>query len=500
MTRIINALTEAQWFQDVMGFLRDEKVPISSWLSRRNPGLAISKYLARAMSTWDSFLVELEDSQFLQSATGRGLLRFGRSQYQLEPFPEQSQIARFVLNSQLGSPDHSLAAGDLVVGLRGGSLEWVSTEDVEIQNGRRFVVLVQAREAGTAHNIGNDSPLELQTTLSGVTVDNPAVGQATTFGTGNAALIFFAADDAVKVEIIDPGMPSQPLSLSLNLGTNEYTISLPTDAGGLLIGTAADIQEEIKEAITITPLTLVLMDVRFGGTGLGIVQPSAQTTLKWNNSYIERAGASEESEDSYLRRCYLRFMALGGWAGDGAPPSPVGTDEALEFWARNPPAGQDTSSVTGVKVLSNFLNGSASGKDITILLWGPAGALSADEVTAVEANFYSGRKFSIGSDLHVLTVMNIVVGMAGTVYVKLAAGYTADQVRAAIIARFAQYRSVAAEPGMTIEPSILSARIADALPDGAITIIDLTTPPAPSTLTWQQFPDFDVSSLVIQFV
>jgi hypothetical protein len=500
LTRIINTLTEAQWFQDVMSSLQSYGVPISSWLSRRNPGLSISKYLARVLSVWDSFLAQLEDSQFLQSATGVGLFKFGRSQYQLEPFPERTQLARFVLSDDLGSPDHSVAAGDLVIGLRGGSIEWVNTEAVELQNSKRSVVLFEAREAGTAHNVGNDSPLELLTTLAGVRIANPAVGQATTFGLGNASLIFFAADEDVKVAIVDPLSPSQPLVLNLNLGAKEYEISLATDAGGLLISTPAQVQEAIKGAIAATPLTLLLMDVRFSGTGMGVVQPASQTTLKWSNSYIERAGASQESEDSYRRRCFLRFMTLGGWAGDGAPPSPVGTDEALEFWARNPPAGQETSSVTGVKVLSNFLSGSPSGKDITILIWGPAGALSADETTAVEANFYNGRKFSTGCDLHLLTVMNIVVGMGGTVYVKLSAGYTADQVRAAIITRFAEYRSKAAEPGMTIEPTILSARIADALPDGVITSVDLTLPPSPSTLTWQQFPDFDIAALVVQFV
>lgn len=503
MTRIINTLTEAQWFQDVMSSLQGYGVPISSWLSRRNPGLSISKYLSRVLSVWDGFLADLEDSQFLQSARGIGLFKFGRSQYQLEPFPEQTQIARLVLRSQLGSPDHSLAAGDIVVGLRGSALEWVSTEDVELQNGARAVVLFEASVAGTSHNIPNDSPVELRTTLAGVTVENTAVGQATKLGIDAAGLWLYAYDEGVTVEVIDPGAPNASLTATGDLFTNVITISLATDAGGLIISTAEDVRQVLQTGIDFpsSGVAALLFWVKLQSTGASLMAvTSSPVPLAWNNSYIQRAGASKESEDSYRRRCYLRFMTLGGWAGDGAPPAPVGTDEALEFWARNPPAGQQTSSVTGVKVLSNFLSGSASGKDITILIWGPAGALSADEVTAVEANFYNGRKFSIGSDLHLLTVMNIVVGMVGTVYVKLSAGYTEDQVRAAIVERFVQYRTVAAEPGMTIEPSILSARIADSLPDGAITIVDLTTPAAPSTLTWQQFPDFDVASLVIQFV
>lgn len=501
MLRIIQQLTEAEWFRDLMTAMEAAEVPVAAWLSSRNPGLAMSKFLARAMSVWDQYLADLEDSLFLQSAQGNGLFKFGRSQYQLQRYPEHTQLARFVLTSAAGSPDQSVAAGELTAGLRGGLQEWTSTEDLTLRGGRRAVVIFEATAAGTAHNVAPSSPVQLLTTLVGVSVSNPPVGQATALGAGAAGLLLYAAQAGVTVETIDPSAPSQPVTFLPNLMTKRVQISLGTDGAGVINSTAADVADALA---TTTPQVLQLLFwAKPLSTGAGLMSvTAAPLALKWNNSYIERAGADAEDPESYRRRCITRFMALGGWAGDGAPPSPVATDEALEFWARSAPSGFERSPVTGVKVLSNFLAGAPSGKDITVLVWGPAGALTADEVTAVDGNFYNGRKFSTGSDLHTVTVTNISQPIAGTVEVPVASGYTEDQVRAAIALRIAGYQSTttAIYPGVVLEPSIISARIADSLPDGKITKVVLSQPTLPVPYAWDEYPVLDPQFLTINFV
>lgn len=501
---IIQKLTEAQWFTSIMNFLGAEGVPIETWVGKRHPGLAFAKYLGRALGAFDGFATALENSLFLQTATGLGLKKFARSQYQLEPFPAQPQVARFTLRSSFGSPDTTAASGDVVVGLVGGDLEWTGSA-FSLRGGRRAVVLFTATGAGPEWNIPVNSRLELRTTLVGVTVSNDPVGPATPVGSGAAGLYMFAAVEGATVVIVDPGVPSQLLSVAGNILTKVVTISLGTDGGGSLTTTAAQLEDELTDIIANGGFAVdaILAACVVSGAGTGIVQPTGSPAqLDWTGSYIDTPGAYEESEESLKARCLTRFMALGGWAGDGAPPAPVSTDEALEFWARAPTGTARRSPVVGVKILSNFLNGAPSGKDITVIVWGALGALSNAELAAVDSNFYNGRKFSVGSDLHTITVTNVAVQLLGSVDVRLSAGLTEDEVRAAIAARLALYQqnTRAVYPGCTLRPVILGARIADALADQVIDDVTLTLPAADTTYTYLEYPQLDPSQLSINFV
>ena len=493
-SNIITALTESQWFTSIMSSLAAFGVPIITWVGTRHPGLAFAKYIARAMAARDQSDVELENSLFLQTATGLGLKKFARSQCQLEPFPAQTQIARFTLTSSSGAPMTSAAAGDVTVGQAGGSLEWVNVEPFDLPPAGKIVVLFAARSAGPEYNISANAQLELRTTIVGAGVDNRPVGQATAIGSGAAGLLLFAARAGVQFQIVNAG-PSMPLGVTENTMTGIITVTPATDGGGVITSTADD----VRDALSAVPELLVYAKNATIGTGL--IVAVGLTDLAWNGSYIETPGAAEESEDSIKARCLTRFMGLGGWAGDGAPPAPAATDEGLEYWARQPPAGRTTSPVAGVRILSNYYMGSPSGNDITAVIWGLLGALSSDDVTAVDGNFYNGRKFSLGADLHTVTVTNVPVVLTGTVDVYIDYGLTTAEVKALIDARIAAYQQNprAVFPGVTLRREVLSAKIADALPDQALSNINLTLP-ADTTYTFLQYPVLDTSGLTVNFI
>lgn len=498
---IIQSLTESQWFTAIMKSLGGEGVPTETWTGKRHPGLAWSKFLGRALGVFDGFATQLENSLFLQTATGLGLRKFSRSQYQLEPFPAQPQIARFTLRSAAGSPDTTAAAGDIVVGQLGGSLEWTS-EGFTLVGGGKAVVLFTATGSGPEWNLPVNSALELRTTIVGARVTNEPVGQATALGIGSAGLYLYAAQEGVTVEVVNGGA-SQPLTVTGNLGSKLVTISPATDAGSVITSTAEEVRAAIVSAVSATGVPQLLAWAKnISGGGAGLIVASSPVAMSWTGSYIEQAGAAEESEDSLKARDLTRFMGLGGWAGDGAPPSPVATDEGLEFWARTPTAPRRRPPVVGVKVLSNYYAGLPSGKDITVIVWGALGQLSASELAAVDSNFYGGRKFSIGSDLHTVTVTNVILQLQGSVDVRLDSGLTAAEVLAAIAARMALYQqnTRAIFPGCTLRPVILEARIADALPDQVIDNVTLTNPAADVPLTFLQYPLIDPSQLVVNFV
>lgn len=493
MPNIITAMTESAWFTSIMQSLSAFGVPIATWTGKRHPGLALAKYVARALGAADTFFTELEASIFLQTAFGVGLLKLARSQYQLEPFSAVAQLARFTVTSLAGSPAASAAAGDITAGQVGGALEWVNEDAFSVPSGGKAIVLFRAREQGSSYNVPSGTALELRTTILGCSVACPAVGAATPLGSGTSGLLLYAARAGVTIEVVNGG-PNQSLAVAENLLTGLISVSPATDGGGVITSTA----DQVRAALAQVPELLAWAKNATTGGGL-IAATTSPVPLDWSGDYIQVAGDEAESADSVKARSLTRFMGLGGWAGDGAPPAPVSTDEALEFWARNPPAGATRSVVTGVTVLSNFLSGAPSGKDITVLVWKKTGALSAAERTAVDGNFYNGRKFSIGSDLHTITVTNVALALTGSVTYAGGSGYTPDEVRAAIVARLTAYQqnTKVVFPGCTMSPELIAARIETALPDEVNIDADLTGPAAPVTYAYNEWPVIDSSALTI---
>lgn len=97
-----------------------------------------------------------------------------------------------------------------------------------------------------------------------------------TFGSG-AILVFNAfrpGISSVSVELVDPGSPSQPLSISL-ADAPLVSISLATDGGGTITTTAQD----IVDAVTADPDASALLIATPDGVSDGTVEPLAETPL-----------------------------------------------------------------------------------------------------------------------------------------------------------------------------------------------------------------------------
>ena len=96
---------------------------------------------------------------------------------------------------------------------------------------------------------------------------------------------------------------------------------------------------------------------------------------------------------------------------------------------------------------------------------------------------------------------NVPVVLTGTVDVYIDYGLTTAEVKALIDARIAAYQQNprAVFPGVTLRREVLSAKIADALPDQALSNINLTLP-ADTTYTFLQYPVLDTSGLTVNFV
>ena len=116
---LLTLKTQAAWFSEMRTKLKDVyKVPVESWVSVVNTGLALSMYLSDGLEKVGDQLRGILRALDFETSSGAGLTAFGRSQYQL-PRLENSFAVGQVLLSCIGAGPYTLAPGDLTVGTPG---------------------------------------------------------------------------------------------------------------------------------------------------------------------------------------------------------------------------------------------------------------------------------------------------------------------------------------------------------------------------------------------
>jgi len=476
--------TEAQFAVEIDAKHRANEVPVGQWRSLVNLGLSLSRFVAEKLSQAWGQSVAIGASLFLDSATGTGLKLFAQSAFGLTALPPQTQLARFLLANVSGGSQQTFAPGDIEVGLVGSDrLIWTNIDGGTLEGGSTLLLRFEAKEAGPAYNVALSYALELKTAYPGVSVTNPASGSSVTIGSGNSALKFWTKVANAEVQIVDPAANNQPLTVSGNLATNTLTISLRTDGGGALQSTAEEVRAALKAALSATGVPQLLLDVQNAGDGTGIVQAtSGQVPLPYDGTYIERAGALEEPEDRLKTRCRTRLDTLSGGGGDGAPQGAAGTADALRYWALATPTGYGASPVRDAKTYSNFLSGSVSQNDITVVLEG-FNVLSTADIAAVAANFQSPQKYSLGCDLTVVACSVISQGITGTINYRAAAGVPLLELQALVATKLAELADTL-RCGALLYPSAIVAAIHAVGP--AIVSVSITVPPFPVAPAWNE--------------
>ena len=113
------------------------------------------------------------------------------------------------------------------------------------------IVNFTATASGDLHNLPVGAPVDLKTSIPGVTASLAASGPPVTFGTGNASLLLFAAQDGVEVLIQDPMAALQPLTVVASIPPKRVTITLGTDGASALNSTAAQVRQALADAIKV---------------------------------------------------------------------------------------------------------------------------------------------------------------------------------------------------------------------------------------------------------
>jgi hypothetical protein len=513
---LVGVIDTAAYYAALMARHLFNGVPTDTWLSLVNTGLSTTQYVSEALAVLRALLTSIFRAFFLEEwldmlaeaetadereAIEQRLTVVARNVYGIERQAPQLQLARFTLVSGATAPSQAINAGDVVGTLGDSPLLWAAEESATLDTGQRAVVLFRATSPGSAHNVPIATTLELKNALLGVSVDNRAAGAATAVGSGNAGLLFFAAQAGVTVEVLNNGA-SLPLAVSGNLTTKRITVQLRTDAGAVVQSTAEEVRTALANAGPLTFIPSLMVAVKNAGTGsLVMAITAASIALRWDGSYIQSAGADRESAARLKRRCETRLDTIGGGGGSGFPPGATGTEDALVFWGLVTPAGYEASPVSWVRVLSNNRLGSMSGGESTVVLASAAGVLSPDDVTAVTANYENPKKYWGG--LSVVGASALVVTLIGVVHVRASSGKTLAEVDAAIDAALIRFRELIGEQWSRNEAPIIQVpKIIAVLSEadtGAIMWVEWTGSVLPVVLTWDQIPEFDKSGLALQF-
>lgn len=511
---LIGTVSQAAYYARLMARHLANDVPTNTWVGLANIGLSTTQYVSELLAqlrdllaqTFRAFFLEEWAALMDEAATDADrqaiydrIVVVARNMYGITAEPAQLQLARFTLECVTGSPPQTFAAGD-IVGTIGSGMLWHATESASLQADERAVVLCRAASAGSVYNVPIGTPLELKTALVGVSVDNRAVGAATLLGLGNAGLYLNATTFGVTVQVVNLG-PSQPLNVFGNLGTKVVTISLRTDGAGIALSTADEVRAYINAAPVLSLVPQLCLYAKNAGTGAGIMATTSPIPLAWDGGYIQSAGTDPENVLRLKRRCETRLDTLGGGGGGAAPTGAVGTEDALVYWGLQAPAGYAASPVKWVRVLSNNKLGTMSGGESTVILLGPAGAVSLTDVAAVARNYENPKKYWGG--INVVTANLTTIFLVGLIHVRPASGKSLSEVSLAVSQALAKFlQTIGDEWSRNEAPIIYPSKIVAVLDSAdpvAISRVELTGPISPVVLTWQEFPVFDITGINYTF-
>lgn len=136
-------------------------------------------------------------------------------------------------------------------------------EVIEIDDGPRPIQTVKSAVIGL---IGT-APLSAAAVAASLTVGSAVLNDGLVFTASTAG----AEGNAISVLAVDPGEVSQALGVTVDV--SKITVSLETDAGGVLISTAAEVQAAIEAATALVAVSVL-------GDGTGDVAPFTRTFLE----------------------------------------------------------------------------------------------------------------------------------------------------------------------------------------------------------------------------
>jgi len=475
LTRV--GATASAYTQRFLDSLRGFSVPVASWTSLRNTGLALTNLLGDACAEAGAIVAGYLNGQSIDTATGEYLTKTALSQYRLTRYPSVAAQTYFLLQAASTAPPYTLVPGQVVAGVVGGPALYTGTDGVSIAPGGKALMAFSANTPGVAGNIASGVALSLRTALPGLSVAATSVVRIPGSDVnGDLVVGVLPGMGPIGITGVIGGVS---IVVSVTLGSITVTFPAGTTAGA------------IAAALNVDAAARLLVHARALGTGATAARAWPAALF---SSPIVTAGQEEEADGtveppSGLRgRCVLRWATVGYGA----------TAEALLYWAFALPATYTASPVTKARIYSNRLaDGTISGNCSLAVVAGSAGALSAADLAAVAANYESPSKYGNGIQFACITTTNLTIAVVGTVFYYAALGVSPTAIAAAVAARFAAYTAqipVGGFPGGVVRADRVKGQV-EAASDVIDTVV-LTAPTVDTAVTWRQSVVFDLTGLL----
>lgn len=479
---IITPITQGTYFNTIMQEHLQNGVPIASWVSPRNTGLSLSQISAQLFAALRSLLSNAVAGMFLDYGSGTALTLFAKSQYQIDRVPAQFTQGEIVLRSVPTAPVYTFAAGDVTIGTPGPNTA-LSRLYKNVESGTLAVgicnvagfgngLTITRKQVGVNFNISVGGSPPNRALIIGIV---PGVSVTVYPATDSRANPITTCTEIANLINGTPGA-SAIMSATAN-GTGSFVpgnVSALLDEGTLVMAFSADSPGLAYNIPTGSPL-----DLKTGYAGVLCENPP------WiQGSWITIQGSDEETDTALKIRCASRWGTIG--VGGNA--------DAYIFWAFAIPNGYKSSPVSQVAIFSNMLPGVnfgdyASGA-VTVVIAGPAGALSPTDVSAVQNNFELpvaslasasipgldafGKKYPINTLVNVVSATNLNVKLIGTVAIKRTSNAAIAAVQQAVIAAITEYQSAVLIGQSLYIPDKIAGVMAQASPfETAIAYVDI---------------------------
>lgn len=205
LSDLVKDITQGTYFSTLQAKHQANGVPVKSWLGLFNVGYSLSQIVAQFFSDLRGSVKDLARALFLEFASGDGLTLFAKSQFQLERIPSQFATGQMVLSAVAGAPVHVISPGQLTAGTAGpvtsSTRLYSNLTGGTLTPGGTLTLSFVALAPGAESNLPVGSPLDLKTSLVGVSIANPQIGVTGTWLTKQGAPA--ELDDLLKLRCLD---------------------------------------------------------------------------------------------------------------------------------------------------------------------------------------------------------------------------------------------------------------------------------------------------------
>lgn len=512
---ILPAETQPEVYEEIRAEHLANGVPVSSWRSLVNVGLSLTQYVSEAFSTARTLARQVFRGMFVDSvqedvagATDAATLArvtaaaeaFALSQYQETADPATLALLRVRFSSVSTAAVQNLATGAVIVGTPSTTnpLLYTLEENVRLDPGGRVIGLCRAQSPGSGFNLASAAPFELKTTLAGVSAAVPSSGSRLTVGIGDSSLALSAGDNSTgsglpiyfSIRSTGPSVPTESITFDGVTDPTQLRIYLNcrTNGASAILSTAEQGRQALVSGTNLDQFQGIQLPD--GTDGTGVLATLALTAVPSADGPIEQAGQDQQNAVALMSKSVAKWDALEVGAG---------TDDALYYWGTKAPAGYTASPVSQIQVLTaRKPDGTIRGGWITVLVSGDLGPLSGPDLAAVDANFYSPRKFAAFGRLATINATTVTITVTAAIEYLISSKLTDADIASAIEGALLSLQRRLTMGVQTIDPSLISSVCGDASP--AIWTVALSMPAAPVTLAWNERPAFAMSGFTYSAV